>query len=187
MNYQHKPGVIVPESVTTGAMPGSRKVYYTPKNHPDVHVPYRELALTDPLEPPLRIYDPTGPYTDDSYTVDLSKGLPRIRDPWIARRKGVEYYSGREIQPVDNGNVGKDKLVPACPAVTEPRRSTDGNLITQYEFARAGLITEEMIYVAHRENLCRERAVYEAAETIADGNSWGAEIPEFVTPEFVRD
>ncbi len=185
MNYQHKPGTLIPETVTTGAMPGSRKIYFTPSEYADVHVPYRELTLTDPLEPPLRIYDPTGPYTDDNHIVDLSKGLPRIRDPWIARR-GVDNYSGRQVQPVDNGDVAADKLVPRCPAVTEPRAARDGQLITQYEFARAGIITEEMVYVAHRENLCRERAVRDAAATIADGNSWGAEIPEFVTPEFVR-
>jgi phosphomethylpyrimidine synthase len=186
MNYQHKQDSLLPETVTTGPMSGSRKVYYTPANHPDVHGPYRELKLTDSLEPDLRIYDPTGPYTDPAYTVDLSKGLPRIRDPWIARRN-VESYAGRAIKEVDNGNVASDKLVPPCPAVTEPRAARDGQLITQYEFARAGIITEEMVYVAHRENLCRERALTEAAANVADGNSWGAAIPEFVTPEFVRD
>ncbi|MCC2098775.1 MAG: phosphomethylpyrimidine synthase ThiC, partial [Hyphomicrobiales bacterium] len=182
MNYQHKPDALIPESVTIGAMPGSRKVYYTPQNHPDVHVPYRELTLTDPLEPELRIYDPTGPYTDPDYIVDLSNGLPRIRDPWIARRD-IESYTGRIIQAVDNGNVPGDKLVPPCPAVTEPRAARDGQLITQYEFARAGIVTEEMVYVAHRENLCREKALADAAANITNGNSWGAAIPEFVTPE----
>ena len=185
MNIQHKKGSLVPQTVTTGPLPGSSKVYYTPKDFPDVHVPYREIELTDKLEPPLRVYDPSGPYTETNAAIDLARGLPRIRDPWIARRN-ANSYAGRVVKPVDNGDVADDKLVPRCPAVTEPRAAAPGQLITQYEFARAGIITEEMVYVAHRENLCRERAVPDAAATIADGNSWGAEIPEFVTPEFVR-
>jgi phosphomethylpyrimidine synthase len=90
------------------------------------------------------------------------------------------------VKPEDNGNVGADKLVPECPAERRVLRGKPGQLVTQYEFARAGIITDEMIYVAHRENLAREAAVAGAAETIADGESFGAAIPEFITPEFVR-
>ncbi len=186
MNIQHKPGSLVPETVTTGPLPGSRKVYAAPKSHPDVLVPFREIALEDKEMPTLRVYDPSGPYTETDARIDLAKGLPRIRDPWIAKRTGIETYDGRIIQPVDNGNVGHDKLVPPCPANFRPRRARDGAMVTQYEFARAGIITEEMVYVAHRENLAREEAVAGAAATIADGESFGAEIPAFVTPEFVR-
>ena len=185
MNVQPKPGTLVPETVTTGPLQGSRKVYAAPRSHPDIKVPFREIALSDPAEPTLRVYDASGPYTESDVRIDLASGLPRIRDAWIARR-GVETYDGRRIQAVDNGNVPTDKAVPPCPANVQPRRARDGQLITQYEFARAGIITEEMIYVAHRENLAREEAVANAAATIADGESFGAAIPEFVTPEFVR-
>ncbi len=185
MNVQPKPGALVPETVTTGPLQGSRKVYAAPKSHPDIKVPFREIVLTDPNEPALRVYDASGPYTEVDARIDLAKGLPRVRDAWIARRS-VETYEGRRIQAVDNGNVPADKAVPPCPANVQPRRARDGQMITQYEFARAGIITEEMIYVAHRENLAREEAVANAAATIADGESFGASIPEFVTPEFVR-
>ncbi len=95
-------------------------------------------------------------------------------------------YQGRAIKAEDNGNVSSENLVAPCPAQRILRRGREGGLVTQYEFARAGIITEEMIYVAHRENLGRDAAVAGAAERIADGESFGAEIPEFVTPEFVR-
>lgn len=185
MNIQRKAGSLVPESVTTGPLPGSRKVYAAPKDRPDLHVPFREIQLSDPNEPAVRVYDSSGPYTDADARIDLSKGLPRIRDPWIAKR-GVETYEGRRVKAVDNGHAPADKAVPPCPANAWPRRAREGHLITQYEFARAGIITEEMAYVAHRENLAREEAVERARETIADGESFGALIPEFVTPEFVR-
>ena len=175
-----------PETVTTGPIQGSRKVYSTPAGHPAIRVPFREIALSkESGEPPLRVYDPSGPYTDSSFTPDLSAGLPAART-WLAGRANLETYEGRAIKPEDNGNVSADGLVPPCPASRAPRRGTGAGPVTQYEFARAGLITEEMIYVAHRENLGREKAVAQAAEKVADGESFGAAIPEFVTPEFVR-
>ena len=91
------------------------------------------------------------------------------------------------MRPEDNGNVSGDRLVPPCPANASPRRARAGALVTQYEFARAGIITEEMIYVAARENLGREKMVEGAEARLADGESFGAAIPAFVTPEFVRD
>ena len=191
MNIQHKPGSLVPESVTTGAVTGSRKVYHHPKNaegraREDIAVPFREIAL-DPSakEPPVRVYDASGPYTETDFAVDLSAGLPSAR-AWLAGR-GYESYTGRAIKPEDNGNVAPDKLVPSCPAVTRAAaRAKAGQMVTQYEFAKAGIITEEMIYVAARENLGREQALAGAEAAIADGESFGAEIPAFVTPEFVR-
>ncbi len=182
MNMQPKAGTLVPESVTTGPLPGSRKVYH--QAAPGVAVPFREIAL-DPSakEPPVRVYDASGPYTADGIRVDLSAGLPHAR-PWLASRGDT--YEGRAVRPEDNGNVGADRLVPSCPAVTAPRRARAGQLVTQYEFARAGVVTEEMVYVAHRENLGREQALPGAAAALADGESFGAELPAFVTPEFVR-
>ena len=101
MNIQHKPGSLVPETVTTGTLPGSRKAYAAPKSHPDVRVPFREIVLSDPTEPALRVYDASGPYTEADARIDLAKGLPRIRDPWIARRGGLKprmiFLRGREL------------------------------------------------------------------------------------------
>ncbi len=186
MNVQPKPGSLVPETVTTGPLPGSRKIYATPKGWDDVHVPMRQIMLTDPLEPELRVYDPSGPYTETDARIDLAKGLPRIREPWIARR-GFKPYEGRSIKSEDNGDATGDKLVPACPANTNPLTGADARYVTQYEFARAGIITEEMVYVAHRENLGREKMFEGAMAALADGESFGASVPAFVTPEFVRD
>ena len=174
-----------PESVTTGPIIGSHKIYASPKNHPDIRVPMREITLSDPLEPPVRVYDPSGPYTQENVAVDLAAGLAPVREAWIAAR-GFGEVRGRAIKPEDNGNVGADRLAPLCPAKRILRAGKPGQMVTQYEFARAGLITQEMIYVAHRENLAREAALESASATIADGESFGAEIPEFVTPEFVR-
>ncbi|MCU0820370.1 MAG: phosphomethylpyrimidine synthase ThiC [Beijerinckiaceae bacterium] len=174
-----------PETVTTGPIIGSRKVYAAPKYHPEMRVPFREVTLTDPAEAPVRIYDPSGPYTETDARIDLKSGLPQTREAWIAGR-GFEAVQPRAVKPEDNGNISADKLVPECPASRIIRAGKPGQLVTQYEFARAGIITEEMIYVAHRENLAREAALEGAREHMADGESFGAAVPEFVTPEFVR-
>ncbi len=188
MNVHDKPQNLAPQSVTSGPLPGSRKIYYRPGGHGDVAVPLREIAL-DPSanEPPVRVYDASGPYTEADPLVDLSAGLPRIREAWLARRAGLEFYAGRAVRPEDNGAVSPDRLVPPCPANTSPRKGRAGALVTQYEFARAGIITEEMIYVAARENLGRETMLEGAEARLADGESFGASIPAFITPEFVRD
>ena len=176
-----------PSSVTTGCIGGSRKVYSAPQGAADVRVPFREIAL-DPSagERPLRVYDSSGPYGCGDFTPDLSAGLPVAR-PWLSSREGLETYPGRAVKPEDNGFVSEDHLVPPCPAPRRLYRAAGSSPVTQLEFARAGVITKEMIYVAHRENICRERALDEAAARIKDGESFGASIPEFVTPEFVRD
>jgi phosphomethylpyrimidine synthase len=174
-----------PETVTTGPIGGSRKVYASPAGRPDIRIPFREITLTDPKEPAVRVYDPSGPYTETDRGIDLAQGLPQVRRAWIDAR-GFEAVPGRAVKPEDNGNVSADKLVPECPAHRAILRGQPGQMVTQYEFAKAGIITDEMIYVAHRENLAREEAVAGAAETIADGESFGAAIPDFVTPEFVR-
>jgi phosphomethylpyrimidine synthase len=174
-----------PQSVTTGPIMGSRKAYAVPRSRPDIRVPFREIALSDPTEPPVRVYDPSGPYTEDSAPIDLARGLPPVREAWIEAR-GLAAAEPRAIRPEDNGNVSADHLAPLCPAKRMLRAGEPGQLVTQLEFARAGIVTEEMIYVAHRENLAREAAVESARDRIADGESFGADIPEFITPEFVR-
>ena len=174
-----------PDTVTTGPIGGSRKIYATPASHPGLRVPFREIVLSDPRELPVRVYDPSGPYTDTGACIDLRQGLPAIREPWIARR-GFDVVAGRALRPEDNGNLPEDRIVEACPAHSMLRAGRAGQMVTQYEFARAGIVTEEMAYVAHRENLGREKAHVEAKARLDDGDSFGAALPEFVTPEFVR-
>ena len=175
-----------PGAVTTGPICGSRKVYAAPAAHPTLKVPFREIALTDKNEPPVRVYDASGPYTESDARIDLNAGLPEVRRSWIEAR-GYAAIPPRAIKPEDNGGATGEKLVPECPASRTIRAAGPGQMVTQYEFARAGIITEEMVYVAHRENLAREAALAGAQERMADGEHFGAAIPEFVTPEFVRD
>jgi phosphomethylpyrimidine synthase len=181
MNVQAKPA-----TVTTGPMIGSRKIYSSPAGHPDIEVPFREIALHPTAnEPPFRVYDTSGPYTDPATTIDLNAGLAPIRSAWLAKR-GLDVIAPREVKPEDNGFVPVDKLVAPCPAERQILAARDGTLVTQLEFARAGIITEEMIYVAHRENLGRAEMAEGAEERRADGEDFGASIPAFITPEFVR-
>jgi phosphomethylpyrimidine synthase len=176
-----------PDTVTTGPIAGSRKIYTSPEGRADVRVPFREIAL-DPTarEEPYRAYDTSGVYTDTSVTIDLAAGLPPIRAEWLAKR-GFARIDARAVKPEDNGGASGDRLVPLCPADHPVYGGRPGQLVTQLEFARAGVVTEEMLYVAHRENLGRQKALHGAAERRADGEDFGAEIPEFITPEFVRD
>jgi phosphomethylpyrimidine synthase len=176
-----------PERVTTGPIGGSRKLYSSPTGAPGLKVPYREIELQEAGgAEPLRLYDSSGPYGCPDFTPHLEAGLPFAR-PWLAARAGLEFYEGRAVRPEDNGFAKGRHLVPPCPAERKVSRAAGVGPVTQLEFARAGLVTEEMRYVAHRENLCRERAFDEASARLKDGESFGASIPEFVTPEFVRD
>ena len=175
-----------PASVTTGPVQGSRKVYAEAPGRPDIRVPYREIALSDPKEEPVRVYDPSGPYTETDAAIDLEKGLAPVREPWIVGR-GYAAVKPRDVKPEDNGFASADKLVAPCPAERTIRRAEPGQMVTQYEFARAGIITEEMIYVAHRENACRAQMLERAEAALADGQSFGAAVPPFITPEFVRE
>ncbi|MEL7451803.1 MAG: phosphomethylpyrimidine synthase ThiC [Pseudomonadota bacterium] len=173
--------------VTTGPLPASRKVYTHPADAPDIAVPHREIDLHESAnEPPVPVYDTSGPYSDPSIAIDVEKGLPRTRRDWILERGGVEEYQGREIKSEDNGGAQGKYLAREFPVHHKPLRGVGDAPITQYEFARAGIITKEMIYVATRENVGRAAAVKGAREQIDQGESWGAEIPEYITPEFVR-
>jgi phosphomethylpyrimidine synthase len=180
------PKFAAPQTVTTGPITGSRKVYASPSGRADIRVPFREITLSDPNEAPVRVYDPSGPYTESHIAIDLAAGLKPVREAWIEARN-FAVTQPRPIKPEDNGNVSADRLAPLCPAERTLRAGKPGQRVTQFEFARAGIITEEMIYVAHRENLAREAAVERAGERLGDGESFGAAIPEFITPEFVRE
>src|SRR5580704_1702095 len=174
--------------VTTGPLSGSRKIYARPDAAPELRVPLREIALTAASgEPPLPLYDPSGPYTDPDVTIDVEKGLARSRIEWVRERGGVEEYDGRPIKPVDNGNATGKHLARNFANTPKPLRGLDGHPITQLEWARKGVITKEMIYVAERENLGRKTMLDVAQEAHDDGESFGASVPLFVTPEFVRD
>jgi phosphomethylpyrimidine synthase len=177
----------VPLKVTTGPITGSRKCYSAPDGFPDLRVPFREIPL-DPSarEEPVRVYDTSGPFTDPDVTIDLADGLPSVRGGWIAAR-GFATVTPRPVQPEDNGFVSAAGLVQPCPAERAVRAGAEGALVTQLEFARAGVITEEMRYVAHRENLGRAKAAEGAGDRRADGEDFGACIPDFITPEFVAE
>ena len=156
MNIRSNPEQTLP-AVTTGPLPSSRKIFVNPDEAPELRVPLREILLSEGAgEPNLPVYDTSGPYTDTSIVIDVNAGLPRHRTAWVKERGGVEEYEGRAVKPVDNGNVSPDKAAAAFNAHHRPLRGLDGHKITQLEFARAGIITKEMIYVAARENLGRK-------------------------------
>src|SRR5208337_255105 len=193
MNAPLDPNSVKPVQVTAGSLPGSKKVYSAPEGRPDIAVPFREIALSEASgEPPFRVYDTGGPYTDEAARIDVNAGLARSREPWV-RARAVEQYEGRAVKPEDDGNVGAAHRAREFPLRYQVYRSSSpngngaaGQSITQLELARAGIVTEEMIYIAHRENLGRATALDRAKDALADGESFGAEIPEFITPEFVR-
>jgi phosphomethylpyrimidine synthase len=187
MNKPIDPRNLQPFRVTTGPLPASQKLYSPAPGFPDVRVPYREIALHPTAkEPPIRVYDTTGPYTDPTVQIDVHEGLPPVRAPWIAARADTESYAARHVRPEDNGHVTGDKLVTQFSHLNSPLRAKPGARLTQYQYAKAGIITAEMAYVAHRENICREAMADGAEERREDGEDFGAEIPAFITPEFVR-
>ena len=185
MNTPTKPSDFTPRAVTTGPLPASRKVYTHPA--PGLAVQHREIDLHPSAnEPAVRVYDTSGPYSDASVAIDVEAGLPRARRAWLMERGNLEEYEGRDVRPEDNGFAAGKHLTREFPVRHRPLRGRPGEPVTQYEFAKAGIITREMIYVAERENLGRREALATAAETLAQGQSFGADIPEHITPEFVR-
>ncbi|MGL4312626.1 MAG: phosphomethylpyrimidine synthase ThiC, partial [Sphingomonas sp.] len=168
--------------VTTGPIRGSRKIHVGP-----LGVAMRQISLEPSSgEPPLNVYDTSGPYTDPAASIDIMAGLKPKRREWILGRGDVESYDAREIRPEDNGQLGPDRsggVQPFPNVVKRPLRARAGMNVSQMHYARRGIITPEMEYVAIRENLGREML----AEYTRDGESFGAAIPDYVTPEFVRD
>ncbi len=178
--------------VTTGPIRGSRKVHVEANGNPAIKVAMREIDLEPSSgEPPVRVYDTSGPYTDPNVKIDISAGLAQLRRDWQLARGDIEEYEARAVKPEDNGQLGPDRSggVPAYPNVRKTVYRAQGGIgsgknLSQMHYARQGIITPEMEYVAERENLGR------AALRQVDrdgGESWGAEIPDYVTPEFVRD
>jgi len=174
--------------VTTGPLPASRKTYVQSDRFEDVKVPVRMIDLHPSAEePPVPVYDTSGPYTDPAVAIDVEKGLARHRTAWITERGGVAEYQGRDVKPEDNGGASGKHLAREFPVRNKPLRGQAGKPITQLEWARAGVITKEMEYIAIRENLGRKQMAEGAEARIAEGDSFGAEIPPFITAEFVRD
>ena len=124
MNKPTRTSDIDVPKVTTGPLPGSSKVYSSPAAHPDVRVPLREITLAKTSgEAAVRVYDPSGPYTDADARIDVAQGLPRHREAWIRERGGVEQYDGREVRPEDNGNVTGARLARDFPNKPKPWRA----------------------------------------------------------------
>ncbi|MEE9295936.1 MAG: phosphomethylpyrimidine synthase ThiC [Phycisphaerae bacterium] len=181
----------------------SRKIYVKGMIHPDIRVPMREILVSptpagvdangQPVEEKNRsimVYDTSGPYTDPAATTDLRKGLPPLRLPWIEARGDVESYQGRTVKSADDGYTTADRTagIERFPdsARRKPLRAKPGCRVSQMHYARKGIITPEMEFVAIRENLRREE--YEdLVKPQHRGNSFNAAIPERITPEFVRD
>jgi phosphomethylpyrimidine synthase len=173
-------------SVSTGALPASRKVHVAGRIHPGIRVAMREIDLAPSAkEPPVRVYDPSGPYTDPTYATDIRAGLKPLRSGWIAARGDVEACPGRTVRPEDNGlKPGEKSQVPEFDRTgRRPLVAKQGRAVTQLAYARAGIVTPEMEYIAIRENTGRQQAM----EASQGGESFGAAIPNLVTPEFVRD
>ncbi len=186
-------------------LPNSRKVYVT-GSRPDIRVPMREISLADTTasfgtepNPPIYVYDTSGPYTDPDANIDIRSGLEPIRNPWIMERNDTEELPG------PSSDYGKERL--NDPELTElrfnltrkPRRAKKGMNVSQMHYAKKGIITPEMEYVAIRENLNRKKylesllASGPTGEKMAalmmrqhPGESFGASIPAEITPEFVR-
>jgi len=221
-------------------LPNSRRVYVAGKQ-PGVRVPFREISqnktrnFDNTLEDnaPVRVYDTSGPWGDDAVHADVREGLPSLRRHWILSRGDVEEYEGRDLQPIDDGYLTFDAANQArhkekgrledFPALRRtPLRARPGRCVTQMHYARQGIITPEMEFIAIRENLGREiafnsngnelpehwdralnqRPARNGGEQTRDhdsgasrdslfhqhrGQSFGASIPDYVTPEFVRD
>ena len=159
-----------PVAIATAAFPASRKVHRQGSLHPDIRVPMREVELhPSALEPSVTLYDSSGPYTDPEVAIDIDKGLPRTRARAILARGDVSFSDRATAERGDR---------------PRPLRARTDAAVSQIAYARRGIVTPEMEFVAIRENSGRERLL--AAEG-RDGESFGAAIPDIVTPDFVRD
>ena len=203
-------------------LPASQKTYIETNGNAvnngghHLRIPFREIALSRSKDfdgtleenPPVRVYDTSGPWTDPEQRHNVRDGLPELRREWIVARGDVEEYEGREIVPQDNGYLTKGAeeiarvrdqgALEEFPGLKRaPLKAKPGACVTQMHYARKGVVTPEMEYIAIRENLGRQIAFEKIQAEAADdrsslyhqhkGESLGASIPEFVTPEFVRD
>ena len=175
--------------ITRKPLPASEKVYVSSASSPDVKVPMRKINLTDGTA--VTVYDTSGPYTDPAIDIDVHQGLADVRSAWIDARGDTEFYSGREIKPIDNGHSDAEKAFQFYNEQLQrkPRRAKPGMNVSQMHYARKGIVTPEMEYIAIRENQAREALqnefTTEERSQRLQGHSWGANLQP-ITPEFVR-
>ena len=194
-DFIHKTAQV--SDAVTQPFTSSEKIYIE-GSRPDIQVPMREITLTSTQtdngveeNPPITVYDTSGPYSDPEVEIDLLQGLPDVRGNWIEERGDTEVLN----QPTSE--FGRQRE--SDPALAnlrfehrrQPRRAVTGNNVTQMHYARRGIITPEMEYVAIRENQrlqeFRQDNRYEALLRQHAGESYGASIPDEITAEFVRD
>ncbi|TQV74031.1 phosphomethylpyrimidine synthase ThiC [Aliikangiella marina] len=178
-----------PHAITRDPLPASQKVYIKSESIPNVKVPMRQIDLTDGTN--VTVYDTSGPYTDPAAEIDVHQGLPDLRSAWIEARADTEFYEGREIKPIDNGHSDEEKAFKFNNPQLQrkPRRAKNGGNVSQMHYAKQGIITPEMEYIAIRENQTREALRNEFTtderNTRLAGNSMGANLQP-ITAEFVR-
>lgn len=181
------------KKLTLGPLPASSKIYVQSEKFSDVKVAMRQIQLAETSDNKnFTVYDPSGPFTDPDFLdkINLNKGLPKLRESWILERGDVEFYQGRNVKPEDNGVSAAHK--PSAPEFDltgfKPLRAKAGQKPTQLKYARDGIITKEMEYVAIRENMNREALLRQNPQTMKyRGETFGSKIPQIITPEFVRD
>ncbi len=188
--------VVRDEVITRGPIPGSRRVYVSGQRCKDLRVPMREINLAptkserpsgkDEINPPVTLYDTSGPYTDPDVKIDVRRGLKPLRLNWITERGDVEQLPGPNSEFGQQRLADKDLDHLRFGHLPKPLRARPGKCVTQMYYARNGVITPEMEFIAIRENQ-RAELMDEAASRPPPGQSWGANIPRVITPEFVRD
>ncbi len=170
----------------------SRKVYVE-GSRPDIRVPFREISLSDTpsafgaeKNPPVVVYDTSGPYTDPTISIDIRNGLPALRSKWIEERNDTEQLDGPTSAFGQQRKVDPELAEMRFNLTRLPRRAKPGKNVSQMHYARQGIITPEMEFIAIRENQRREN-MSELLQTQHPGHDFGASIPKMITPEFVRD
>ncbi|WP_251358508.1 phosphomethylpyrimidine synthase ThiC [Kangiella sp. TOML190] len=178
-------------TITRDPLPKSKKIYVNGDIHPEIRVPMREISLTNGEA--VTVYDTSGAYTDPNVEINVRKGLTEVRRDWVLARDDVEEYQGREVKAIDNGYDDDAKAFATHnpDLQRKPLRAKAGQNVTQLHYARQGIITPEMEYIAIRENQQRAALQQEFSnderEARLKGQSFGANTPKQITPEFVRD
>ncbi|MGL5975296.1 MAG: phosphomethylpyrimidine synthase ThiC, partial [Aeromonas sobria] len=186
------------DSLKGMAHPNSRRIFIE-GSRPDIRVPLREIQLADTFvggtkdepqfEPnePVPVYDTSGRYGEEGVAIDVRRGLPRLRENWVLERDDTDALPGLSSTFTQErlADEGLDHL--RFENLPKPRRAKPGRRVTQLHYARAGIVTPEMEFIAIRENMGRERVRSELLRTQHPGQGFGARLPQNITPEFVRD
>ena len=177
----------------TRPFPNSTKIYVQ-GSRPDIRVPMRQVQQADTpasfgveKNPPITVYDTSGPYSDPDATIDLMRGLPDVRAGWIKERNDTEQLDGPSSEFGHQRQADPELAQLRFEHIRHPRRAVSGRNVSQMHYARQGIITPEMEFAAIRENLLLEQVQDSGLLQQHPGNSFGASIPDRVTPEFVRD